>query len=190
MLTGAAAPWHWALPRGQLAPRVPADNGMSAARVELGRRLFQRTLISFDSPYDRWRRGDPSAMPAQEVAGAALFAKDCAACHSGPMLSDSRFHRIVVAAARDRGLGEISGRSADNGRFRTAGLRNVALTAPYFHDGSAATIEIAIRRHPGAGAKSNVDIAALTTFLATLTDRHFVTGKAFSLPDTACGKPL
>ncbi|CUS45530.1 MAG: cytochrome c peroxidase [Pseudomonadota bacterium] len=316
MLAGAAAPWRWALPPGQSAPHVPVDNAMSAARVELGRRLFydadlsidgsmscatcheqhrafadgnathagvhgdpgrrnvpglanvawaksltwgdprirtleaqalvpiaglhpvemgmagqetetarrlgrdgcyvdmfsaafpeaggridvaqiakalaafERTLISFDTPYDAWRRGDAAAMPAQAVAGRALFAATCAACHSGPLLSDGAFHHIVPAATGDLGLGEISGHAADNGRFRTPSLRNVALTAPYFHDGSAPTIEVAIRRHPGMEAIRDADMASLTAFLSMLTDRHFVTDKAFALPDTACGKVL
>ena len=98
-----------------------------------------------------------------------------------------RFHDVTVWVSSDRGLGEISGRLADNGRFRTPSLRNVAVTGPWLHDGSARTLETALARHAGV---RDADIPALVAFLGTLTDETFLRNKRFSLPGQACGKAL
>lgn len=148
---------------------------------------FERTLVSYDAPYDRALRGGPPLDP-QAARGAALFRRDCASCHAGANFTDMRFHNVAVWTSADRGLGEISGRLADNGRFRTPGLRNVAVTGPYLHDGSASTIAQAIARHPGERSKD--EVTALVAFLDTLTDETFLHDKRFALPDTACGKAL
>jgi cytochrome c peroxidase len=148
---------------------------------------FERTLVSVDAPYDRMRSGRETADPTVR-AGAALFDRDCASCHSGPVLSDGKFHRITEWTAADRGLGETTGKASDDGRFRTPSLRNVAVTQPYFHDGSANTLRIAIERHPGV--RSDAEIAALVALLETMTDRQFLVDPRFSLPGEACGRRL
>ncbi len=148
---------------------------------------FERTLMSFDSPYDRAERGGaPLSAPALE--GQRLFAAHCSACHSGPAFSDSRFHQIIPWKANDRGLGEISGKARDDGRFRTPGLRNAGVTAPYFHDGSSTSLTDAITRH--RLALDDGAVTALVAFLDALTDRSFLGNPALALPSTACGKPL
>lgn len=167
-----------------------AQGRMDFAQVAKALGAFERTLISFGSPYDAWRRGDAAAMPPDAVSGHQLFMQDCASCHSGPLLSDGRFHRLTAPAPNDAGLSEISGHTADIGRFRTPSLRNLALTAPYLHNGAAPTIEAAIRQHPGMAALDDRNMAKLVTFLSALTDQHFVTDKRFSLPDKACGRSL
>lgn len=182
---------------GEIARRIGADacyrTMFAEAFPETGGRIdvpamaqaiasFERTLVSRDTPYDRGTL-DPLAR-----AGQALFARQCAGCHTGRDFSDGRFHTIIGGSATDRGLGEITGRPRDDGSFRTPSLRNVSVTQPYFHDGSAATIEAAIDRHPGH--RTPAETAALAAFLRGLTDQTFLHDKRFGLPDHACGQPL
>lgn len=150
---------------------------------------FERTLISTNAPYDRWRRGDQAALSPTERAGERLFTRDCASCHAGPDLSDGRFHRIEPATA-DRGLGAITGKASDDGRFRTPNLRNVALTGPYLHDGSATTIADAIARHLMLKGPAQDERMTIIAFLGAMTDKDFVGEKAYALPDSACGVAL
>ncbi len=148
---------------------------------------FQRTLIAFDTPWDRAKAGN-AALPADAARGEQVFrAHACASCHAGVNFTDGGFHRLLPIHA-DRGLGETTGRAEDDGRFRTPGLRNVALTAPYLHDGRAGTLEDAIAAHGQPITKT--DMRDLTAFLHALTDETFVTDPKFALPDRACGKQL
>ncbi|MFT3967506.1 MAG: cytochrome c peroxidase [Sphingobium sp.] len=149
---------------------------------------FERTLLSFGSPADQYRAGDAAALSGPARRGAALFEAACASCHAGPHYSDNAFHRIEPPTGEDRGLIEVTGRAEDAGAFRTPGLRNVALGAPYFHDGGAPDLAAAIDRHRLAVVPADRD--ALVAFLQALTDPGFVTDPRFALPDRACGKPL
>ncbi len=146
---------------------------------------FQRTLVSDQAPIDRLRAGEAVAMTPQARRGAALFERDCAACHSGPDFTDDRSHRVAAPMPRDLGLAEISGKAEDEGRFRTPSLRNVTLSAPYFHDGESPTLAAAIRRHEGRVPDAE-DEAALIAFLDLLTDHAFVTDPRFAYPDQPC----
>ncbi len=141
---------------------------------------FQRTLVSAAAPVDR----AGGALPADALAGQRLFKRACASCHSGPDYTDDRFHRLAPAQAADRGLGEVTGRPADDGRFRTPGLRNVALSAPYFHDGATATLPAAIARH-GLALKPE-EASAVAAFLDQLTDGAFIADPRFAYPDEPC----
>lgn len=146
--------------------------------------VYQRTLVSYDSAWDRaHRNGSPIDEEARH--GAALFngAAGCASCHAGPNFSDYRLHGFA-ASAGDRGAIRATGSADDDGRFRTPSLRNVALTAPYLHDGSAATIEDAITRHGGTVPPD--DMAAIRRFLDQLTDRTVTTDARFGLPPKSC----
>ncbi|WP_366934246.1 cytochrome c peroxidase [Phaeobacter sp.] len=118
-------------------------------------------FTSYDSPFDAYLAGDTSALTAQQKNGADLFfgTAGCSSCHAGPLFSDQRFHALGLPAfgpgrarrfdpyARDVGrLGE-SDDLADAYRFRTPMLRNVALTAPYGHNGAYPTLERMVRHH-------------------------------------------
>lgn len=113
---------------------------------------FERSLVSpATSGFVRWASGDANAMTASQVRGLGAFlgAGRCATCHGGPDLADGKFHNIGVpgSGVLDKGRGPISGNPADQGAFKTPSLHNVALTAPYFHDGSAATLEDATHHY-------------------------------------------
>ena len=116
---------------------------------------------SFDSPFDAYLAGDKRALSPQQQDGMALFYGEagCAACHSGPLLSDHEFHAIGVPPfgpgrtrpfdpmLRDVGRMSKSDRLEDAYAFRTPMLRNVALTAPYGHNGAYPTLEGIVRHH-------------------------------------------
>ena len=81
-------------------------------------------------------------------------------------------------------------RAENAGRFRTPRLRNVELTGPYLHEGSATTIGDAVHRHSSTSNLSDKQVAQVTAFLISLTDRHFATSPRFALPESACGEQL
>ena len=151
-------------------PRVTMRNVIYALAC------FERTLISGNSPYDRWAYGaDPSALNKDQRAGARLFFSkrlSCFRCHagfnlSGPVkyagseLSEARFHNTALYSEDgtgaypepNTGLHRHTGRDGDMGKFRAPTLRNIALTAPYMHDGSIATLE-EVLDHYAAGGRS------------------------------------
>ncbi len=102
---------------------------------------FERTLNTPNSPFDRFLRGDMQAMTDQQVDGMKLFVDaGCVACHSGPAFTDSNFHRFELPGSTDEGRFLVTGDEADMFAFRTPTLRNVAVTYPYFNNGSVETL--------------------------------------------------
>lgn len=116
---------------------------------------YVRTLIGGHSRYDRYVQGDTLALAGPEVRGMRLFngAAGCSACHGGFDLSDHAFHNTGIRTddAADPGRQRITLDPADRGRFKTPTLRNIALTAPYMHDGSMATLEEVIDHFDAGG---------------------------------------
>lgn len=179
--------------RAQFRAAFPSGGVIDATQVVTAIAAFQRTMISRDTPYDRYRAGRQDALSASQRAGLRAFAtRGCTACHAGTDLTDDRFHAIAppAANARDTGLAEITGRAADAGRFKTPGLRNVAVSAPYLHDGSAPMLADAIRRHDTARGLDDATIAVLADFLTGLTDAAFLHDPRLSLPPPGCPRPL
>ncbi|WP_156883623.1 cytochrome-c peroxidase [Salipiger mucosus] len=121
----------------------------------LGNALAHYIEIEFqsrDTPWDRYLAGDLSAISEDQKRGALLFygIGKCAVCHSGAIFSDFGFHSVGVPDRRDeKDLGRVyaTGMPGDRFLFRTPPLRNVTLTAPYFHNGQAGTLVEAIRQH-------------------------------------------
>lgn len=127
---------------------------------------FERTVLSTDSPYDRYLAGDATAMSASALRGKSLFEgkAHCSVCHSGPNFTDSRFHNLGVGYANgkyaDVGRFGITKQRADMGAFKTPGLRSIALTGPYMHDGSEATLDAVIELYDRGGNRNpNLDPA-------------------------------
>lgn len=123
------------------------DPGIAARRVGLTVRQLQtalasyvRSILSGDSPYDRYLAGEASALDARQQKGLALFRgkAGCASCHLGPNLSDEDFHATGVGT--DPGRFAFTHSPTDKGAFKTPSLRDVARTPPYMHDGSLATL--------------------------------------------------
>jgi cytochrome c peroxidase len=124
---------------------------------------FERTVVSGPSPYDRYVAGETAALSPAAARGLAVFRGKgaCLTCHAGPMLSDQSFHNLGVgmtAAKPDVGREAVTKNAADRGKFKTPGLRNVALTWPYLHDGSAKTLDDVIELYNKGGvANANLD---------------------------------
>ncbi|HUS28328.1 MAG TPA: di-heme enzyme [Kofleriaceae bacterium] len=176
---------------------------------------FERTIISGDSRFDEFVRGDASALDAAEQRGLALFESDrlgCTHCHGGfnfasayafegerrTQLFNTGLYDVDGRGAYpvgDQGLVEVTGLASDMGRFRAPTLRNIALTAPYFHDGSAATLDAVIDHYAQGGVHSPLqssfvtgftltatERADLIAFLRTLTDESLVANPAYANP--------
>jgi cytochrome c peroxidase len=116
---------------------------------------FVRSVVSGSSAYDRHLRGDDSDFGERRKRGEALFSSEkaeCFHCHPGGSLSnEGYFNNGTYTAGGDTGRQQITGRAGDTGKFKVPGLRNVALTAPYMHDGSVPTLEAVIEQYNAGG---------------------------------------
>lgn len=108
---------------------------------------FEMTLETSDTPFDRWMNGDSLAMTEEAIRGRKLFMDDsktkCFLCHFSPDFTGDEFRNIGLYDGKiyvDKGRFEITKDSADLGRFKTPGLRNVAVTGPYMHNGMFSTL--------------------------------------------------
>jgi cytochrome c peroxidase len=122
---------------------------------------FVRTLRSGGSAFDRFRNGERDALPDDARRGLTLFTgrAGCSSCHAGPNLTDGDFHNTGIAtSSSDPGRFGLTRDPADVGAFRTPSLRDVAVTAPYMHDGSISTLEEVIDFYDAGGrANPNLD---------------------------------
>jgi cytochrome c peroxidase len=137
---------------------------------------FERGLVT-PSRWDRYLAGDSSALTATEKEGAKTFANiGCLVCHTGPYIGGSMFEkvgaRVPWPAQPDRGRRDLTGNPADDMMFKVPSLRNVARTAPYFHDGSAQTLGEAVRlmaRHQLGIELAGDELRDLEAWLGALT---------------------
>lgn len=164
---------------------------------------FERTLISGNSKYDQYLRGLATLTP-QELNGLDLYTNmskgDCNHCHVlGSTFSDFEFRNTGLDSIPvDKGRGMITLNAADDGKFKTPSLRNIALTAPYMHDGRFSDLTQVLNFYnTGFHYTANLDVTLQTAvkgrlsqqemldiiaFLNTLTDTDFITNPAFSKP--------
>lgn len=127
---------------------------------------YERTVTSNNSPFDRWLKGDKNAMTTSQIRGFRLFADakkgNCAQCRSAPNFTDNGFHNLGLAAYGkdnpDLGRFAIKPLPSLKGAFKTPTLRDVALTAPYFHDGSAKTL-LQVVEHYNKGGDVKKDLS-------------------------------
>ncbi len=128
---------------------------------------FERTLLSGNSPYDRYKSGDKNAMSADAIKGMELFnQKLCVTCHTPPLFSNWGFYNTGVGYGKGEppiGRKAVTNLDSDQGAFRVSSLRNIAETAPYFHNGEAKTLREAVA-FMAKGGKQNPNQHAL--FLA------------------------
>ncbi len=150
-------------------------------RVRTALATFERSLITVNSKFDQWLAGTENALNSDEFGGYYLFKKfNCITCHQGAGVGGTMFQPLGVAApyysgeSSEANLGRfhVTEHERDRHVFRVPQLRNVALTAPYFHDGSVATLEeaVALMIEYQCGEEfSPEDVRRLTSFLKTLT---------------------
>ena len=192
---------------------------------------FQRSLVSFNSPYDRYRyQGKTNAVSAAAKRGEKLFNSErmeCFHCHGGINFSDSVKHENLAFTEtafhntglynidgkgsyppQNTGIEEITHEAEDMGRFKAPSLRNIALTAPYMHDGTVATLRDAIAHYQAGGRTilegkwagvgsanpyksgfiqgfeiTESEIEDLIAFLESLTDEEFITNPDYRDPN-------
>ena len=220
-------PWSEAVARlqadqeGKNYPQLFFDafgtTDISADLVSKAIAQFVRTMVSADSKFDRYKRGEVELSESEfrgygwfireggdpEVVPGGQFGADCFHCHAeaGLQFTDHLFRNNGLDASfeADPGRVLVTGDPLDSGRFRTTTLRNVALSAPYMHDGRFNTLEEVIEHYNSGGVPSStidpfmkygaggLDLAPsqkedLIAFLHTLTDTSFVTNPAFQNP--------
>ncbi|MEG0950193.1 MAG: cytochrome c peroxidase [Bacteroidales bacterium] len=161
--------------------------GLTQATITNAIEEFEKTLITPNSDFDRYLKGDLTALNEQEILGYELFKKnDCATCHVGTNLGGQSYEYMGLTADYfgDRGLElteEDNGRfkqtqqEYDRHRFKVPGLRNVALTAPYFHDGSQTTLREAVEymvKYQTNKSVTTAELDAMVAFLNTLTGEY------------------
>jgi len=158
-------------------------DGVTKANIQNAIATYERTLITPNSRFDRYLRGDRNAISDGEKAGYAKFKQyGCIACHQGVNVGGNMFQKFGVMgdyfAKRgnltdaDMGRYLVTGEESDKHVFKVPSLRNVALTAPYFHDGTAATLDDAVNvmfKFQLGRVASKEDKAAIVMFLNTLT---------------------
>jgi cytochrome c peroxidase len=126
---------------------------------------FVRSLRSGNSPFDKFQKGDKTAASEAAARGWELFRNKagCAQCHAPPLYTDNQFHNVGVGYDKpepDVGRSKVTNDDKDKGRFKTPTLRSITLHAPYFHDGSAKTLEEAVDYMLKGGRKNdNLDQA-------------------------------
>ncbi|GIW40608.1 MAG: cytochrome-c peroxidase [Candidatus Binatia bacterium] len=132
------------------------DPKVDIERIAKAIAAYERTVVSGDSPFDRYQAGDRDAMSPSAVRGMELFngKANCKACHSGFNFTDESYHNLGVGWGKDPGRFEVTKNEEDRGAFKTPTLRNVALTAPYMHDGSEATLEEVVEFYDRGGNKN------------------------------------
>ncbi|MEO6182028.1 MAG: cytochrome c peroxidase, partial [Verrucomicrobiota bacterium] len=208
VLTNVVAKLANAKGYGELFEAAFGSREITSEKIGLALEQFMLTLTSYDSKFDRAMNGQ-ATLTTNEQRGFELFiteydprtgrsGADCFHCHGGPLFSDHQFHNNGLDAKHesDPGRFKVTQNEADRGKFSTPSLRNVALTAPYMHDGRFSTLEEVIEhysqsvkrsttldpniaKHPESGLQfSAEDKRALVAFLKTLTDEKYQTNIA------------
>jgi cytochrome c peroxidase len=209
--------------QGLFPQAFPGDNRITLQNVTKAIAAFERSIISMRSPYDRYRWGsDTSAISEAAKRGEILFSSSeragCFQCHGGWNFGAVRFEssragndmgglffNTGVSDYRppNRGLFERTQRKEDVGKFRAPTLRNIALTAPYMHDGSLATLDDVVDHYTAGGRRDHANKTRilrsfrlaegekrdLIEFLKSLTDEELVQDPRWRDPWPARGRP-
>ncbi len=190
------------------------DSEVTSDRISLALSQFVRSMVSYESPYDVGLAAvggdeddDFPNFTALENRGKDLFFSgrtQCSNCHETHTFSgDQARNNGLDANLTDLGVGAVTGRNQDNGEFKTGSLRNIALTAPYMHDGRFATLRQVVEfyntgiqdspeldnrlRGPGGNGVRRMNLSpqeidALVAFMEALTDENFIRDEKFSNP--------
>ncbi|MFM2341256.1 MAG: hypothetical protein RLZZ592_909 [Pseudomonadota bacterium] len=132
--------------------KVFPGEGVTEENILKSIATFERTVVSGDTPFDRWIRGEASAMPESARRGFALFTgkAGCASCHSGWNFTDNKFHDIGLTT-RDDGRKNVTGKEADLHAFRTPSLREIVARAPYMHHGQLPSLDAVLNHYISGG---------------------------------------
>ena len=165
-------------------------DGITERNIARAIAAFERTVLTFDSPFDRFRAGDKAALTSEQKQGLDLFFSPrtgCSSCHVSPLFTDNAFHNLGVPQVGpksvDNGRSDVTHNDADVGAFKTLTLRNVERSGPYMHDGAFTTLDQVVAFYTAGGGPSPhkspllkpLDLSAkeeqaLVAFLRSLTD--------------------
>ncbi|MBO5658475.1 MAG: cytochrome-c peroxidase [Duodenibacillus sp.] len=158
--------------------KVFGDDKVDIKRITDAIAAFEMTLVTPNSRFDQWLKGDSKALTAEEKAGYQLFkSSGCTMCHAGEKLGGDKFMKMGLVKPYKTtntatGVHALSGKDQDRMTFKVPMLRNVELTYPYFHDGEAQTLEEATRLMGDLqlGKRyTDKEVAQIVAFLKTLT---------------------
>ena len=159
--------------RKRFAAAFSGNDPVNPVNIAKAIAAFERTLITTNAPFDRFLMGDAMAISHEAKRGWELFQqKGCIGCHNGPNFTNSQFFKIQVPGSTDLGRYQVTKKEEDKYKFRVQSLRNIALTYPYFNNGSVWKLTDAIKimstemLHSETGEEDAKDIEA---FLQTLT---------------------
>lgn len=172
--------------------RAYPGEGVTPQTIAKAIASFERTIVSRDSPFDQWLRGKADALTPQQVQGFRVFVDpakgNCSSCHAAPNFTDNGFHNLGLRSFADEpDTGRFAQRQVAlmKGAFKTPQLRDIAQTAPYFHDGSARTLQEVVEHYAKGGeVKTNLspnmkvldltaeEKEALVAFMRGLSTRH------------------
>ncbi|MBQ3246853.1 MAG: heme-binding domain-containing protein [Alistipes sp.] len=163
------------------------EEGITQATITNAIEEFERTLLTPNSPFDKYLRGDDAAISAEAKQGYELFKKyNCATCHVGPNLGGESYElmglrahyfadRALPLTEEDNGRFKQTGVERDRHRFKVPGLRNVALTWPYYHDGTRETLQEAVcamGTYQSGVSLTDDEELLIVEFLNTLTGEY------------------
>lgn len=159
---------------------------------------FLAMMVSSNSRYDKYVRGEGEQLTSDELNGLHLFQSKCASCHATDLFTDGSFRNNGLDASFDKDIGRqrITETTNDRGKFKVPGLRNAEITFPYMHDGRFKTLEEVIDHYrngikPSATLDpvlnsgisiSDEEKASIIAFIKTLTDREFIHDPRFAQP--------
>jgi len=175
------------------------DEQITIERVTKSIASFERMLISSNSAFDKWRRGDENAISSSAKNGYEIFfgeKGDCFHCHNGFNFTDNGFHNTSLDSVTiDYGRYRVTLKDNDIAKFKTPTLRNIEKTFPYMHDGRFQTLEEAVnhynsggKHHPNSDALmrplhlTDQEKQDLVSFLKSLTDESFINNSKFLSP--------
>ncbi len=195
-----------------LFTKVYGDENVTPNRIALALSQFVRSIVSYQSKYDEGRaqvnRPDdnfPNFSNLENLGKRVFFSNqtNCSNCHTSDLfVGDEAINNGLDATLNDFGLGDVTGRNQDDGKFKTGSLRNIEITAPYMHDGRFETLEEVVE-HYNSGIQNspnldtrlttrngnpvrmnlnNEEKAALVAFMKTLTDYKLIEDEKFSNP--------
>lgn len=162
--------------------------GLTPATLTHSIAEFEKTLLTPDSKFDLYLKGNKTALTAEELAGYASFKHNaCATCHVGALMGGQSFETFPVYGnyftdrdpaieynGDDDGLKGFTGNASDLHKFKVPTLRNIALTAPYLHDGTAKTLDEAVRvmaKYELGKDLTDTEVTSIVTFMNTLTGK-------------------
>lgn len=169
---------------------------VTAAGVAKAIAAFERTLLCGNSAFDKYEDGDDAALSEGEKRGLQLFREkaNCVRCHTGFNFTDERYHNIGVSMDQpspDLGRYNVTKKEKDTGAFKTPTLRNITASAPYFHDGSAKTLEEVIEFYDKGGTKNPYLSTEIKPLNLTTQEKADLVAflKSLSCPDLQMAAP-